>query len=421
MYKKHSNTSDLRILLLCGPISKGSGIERHVLDLSSKLSDRGHTVAIATRLRGKELGGLNPSSEYFSKFNSVFNYFYLKAPNLNLGVSLPETLRNIWLILNSFFEVKKIINDFNPDIIHAHSLSSGFQANVVVKSQSIPIVTTLHQDLNAASNKKKKSAKSRLYLYALNFIGWLVRGNDKSILGHIVIAISNDIKSQIISNLKINQRFIRVIYHGVDPNRFHPISNDDRAESRKFFGIPIDANVICLIGSLEWRKGHDILIKSLGILKAENIKVIAILSGITFSEFRRKIEEEIVKQKIKDSVKIIGFSDTYQVLAASDALVAPSRYEAFPLVTIEAMLCGVVPIRTPASGVSDQIISGIDGFIVPHDDPYSLAAKIKDILFNENLKNKMSSAALEKAKKYFTLDVMIYNIESVYNELLHKN
>jgi glycosyltransferase involved in cell wall biosynthesis len=82
------------------------------------------------------------------------------------------------------------------------------------------------------------------------------------------------------------------------------------------------------------------------------------------------------------------------------------------------MLCGVVPIRTPTAGVSEQIDDGINGFIVPHEDSQTLAQKLKLILFNDALRAEMAIAAQQKARTEFTLDAMVDKTISVYKEIL---
>ena len=66
------------------------------------------------------------------------------------------------------------------------------------------------------------------------------------------------------------------------------------------------------------------------------------------------------------------------------------------------MLCGVVPIRTPASGAYDQIDDGVDGFIINFDDSPALAERLKLILTDDRLKNTISQSAIlhRKSKIY---------------------
>ena len=70
------------------------------------------------------------------------------------------------------------------------------------------------------------------------------------------------------------------------------------------------------------------------------------------------------------TVKMQGYvEDMRFIYWASDVIVLPSRHKGFPLILrIEAMLCGIVPLRTPSAGTHDQITHSVDGYIFPFDD-----------------------------------------------------
>ena len=86
-------------------------------------------------------------------------------------------------------------------------------------------------------------------------------------------------------------------------------------------------------------------------------------------EWGDKMREYAKGAGIAGQVQFLGYTDSRHVLWASDVCVLPSRQEGFAVAIIEAMLCGVVPIRTPAAGAAEQIDDGTNGFIVPFESP----------------------------------------------------
>jgi glycosyltransferase involved in cell wall biosynthesis len=108
------------------------------------------------------------------------------------------------------------------------------------------------------------------------------------------------------------------------------------------------------------------------------------------------------------------------VLWASDVCVLPSRQEGFAVVIIEAMLCGVVPIRTPAAGAAEQIDDGTSGFIVPFEDSAALAERLYTLLSDPDCRSRMSAATLEKGRTQFSEKVMVDRTIGVYNEVLQR-
>lgn len=104
---------------------------------------------------------------------------------------------------------------------------------------------------------------------------------------------------------------------------------------------------------------------------------------------------------------MIGYQDSQKVYWASDVLVLPSRKEGFPLVIVEAMLSGVVPIRTPAAGAYDQIEDGKTGFIIGFDDYKMLANRLDQLLSDDKFREKIAINAYNFAKENFTADIMV--------------
>jgi glycosyltransferase involved in cell wall biosynthesis len=114
-------------------------------------------------------------------------------------------------------------------------------------------------------------------------------------------------------------------------------------------------------------------------------------------------------------VLAVGYRESRDVLWASDLLVLPSRKEGFGLTVIEAMLCGIVPVRTPSGGAGDQIEDGKNGFIVPFDDPVALADCIVRLLVDEGLRAEAGQAALVSAREKFTIARMVTDTVKVYD------
>jgi UDP-N-acetylglucosamine:LPS N-acetylglucosamine transferase len=151
------SVEDMRILLLAGPIPQDSGVASHLLCLAKQLSDRGHQVALATRLMGREEGQRIPSTLYFSQFNDYLKYYYLLSPNLGLGNQFAERIRNLKLILNSFRDIKNIIQDYKPDVIHSHSFSISLKLNLIEIKNPTPFMTNLHQDIQVSRSRFEKN------------------------------------------------------------------------------------------------------------------------------------------------------------------------------------------------------------------------------------------------------------------------
>lgn len=113
-------------------------------------------------------------------------------------------------------------------------------------------------------------------------------------------------------------------------------------------------------------------------------------------------------------------SDIISKMAESSIFVLSSLYEGFGLVITEAMSCGlpIVSYACPC-GPKDIISEGIDGFLMPVGDEQTMADRINYLIENEDIRQQMGKAALEKSKQY-SIDIIIQKWMSLFTELLNK-
>lgn len=114
------------------------------------------------------------------------------------------------------------------------------------------------------------------------------------------------------------------------------------------------------------------------------------------------LEKQIKDLNLHDSVFLQGrTNDIFEKMSSSSIYALSSIYEGFALVLVEAMSCGlpVVSYACPC-GPKDIIEEGKDGFLVEVNDEQTLAARINQLIEDEELRRQMSKAALQKSEKY---------------------
>ncbi|MGC8979144.1 glycosyltransferase family 4 protein [Caldisericum sp.] len=354
----------MRILFLAKNLDAG-GVTTQAFFLGRMFVKEGHKVAIAS---GSFIG---QHSFNFVKFKEAgFTVYEIPFPG--------QDNMNLINAIKSFLRFYHILKDYQPDIIHIHWRATSIYALFAKKFFKIPVVSTLHLQNIPHS-----------WIYRV-FSFW----------GDYAIAISTETFEELIKVYKVPKERVVLIYNGVDDDYFRPPTESEKKQALSKYGLSESDQVISLIGRLTFVKGQDILLKALKILKDKSVNLTAILAGAGDSESIIKLAKEL---GVENNIILPGFVDSREVLWASDILVLPSRQEGFAVVIAEAMLCGVVPIRTPAAGAYDQIDDGINGFLVPFENPIVLAEKIELLLRDRNLKNKMSLAAIQKARDKFVL------------------
>lgn len=391
----------LRILFVLGTLWGENGITSHLKTLSLGLKQKGIQVAIASDLASMNVDAYNQSVKAVEDFRREGIEYFTLPFSRSSGISKLRDLPEIMKKLDA------IVQEFQPTIIHVHSLSVVPYIHLLKLRYKIPFVSTCHME---PSPSAKKSQLIRLAHKVL-----------PNLFGDRFIAISSELHEIFEKKLNVSPNRIQRIYHGVDSSRFRPPSPEERAVARSKFGLGESDRVVCLIGRLSPNKGHRLLIEAMAQLKHKGANVVALCAGKNYLDELEQIQSLVSEYGLTDSVKFLGMTDPLPVLWASDILVLPSQKgtEAFPLVVLEAMLCGIVPIRTPASGSFDQIEDGIDGFVVPFQDANALAERLVLLINNPDLLSTMSQKTLQSGLKNFTLEKMYKKTVGLYEDLIN--
>jgi glycosyltransferase involved in cell wall biosynthesis len=378
-----------RIVFLAGPLEGNEGIISHIILVAKELKKRGWGVAVISGLKKKGVFEKEGIKSYFLPFPRFPTFEKIKMPG--------------YLMMNArlFVRLNRIIRKLRPDIIHLHALSLSFYVFIFRLIYRIPYISTCHTSI-------KETLKFKLGHFATFLV--------PNFLGNRMIAVSIDMKNAFSDVVGVPKKNIRLVHHGINTSYFRPPTDKERDSARKEFQLKDDNKVVCLIGTINWIKGTDILIKAISKLKKNRLNIKVLLAGDKDPKMASQIKALIKEEKLSNSVRFLGFTDSRKVLWASDICAMPSRFESFLLVNAEAMSCGVVCIRTLTPGAKDQIKNGENGFIIPIDDYNALADRIKLLFDNPNLRSEMSKKAIESSKN-FSVDNMMSKLVSAYDEL----
>ncbi|NJM65459.1 MAG: glycosyltransferase family 4 protein [Acaryochloris sp. RU_4_1] len=395
--------SKRRVLMVAGYLPGYEGITSYLITLTKELLKNGWEVALVSDTATKDLnipGRADLRTEWIESLG--IRHFYVSFPKFRRG-SVQGLTQDSFSIFQSLKKLNSAIVEFQPDVIHVHSLSVSLFVQILRIFHKVPCVVTCHQQPGTVWVRDK--------------LGVLFSQYVNIFFGDRCIALSSTLQDYFINTMRVPKDKVRLIYSGVDSQHFRPPSQDERLEARKHYGLTSEEQVICLIGSLQERKGHEILLQALANLRTNGLNVTTLFAGVGI--WKSYIQEKAVELGVADLIHWLGFTDSRQVLWASDIFVLPSWQEAFPLVIIEAMLCGVVTVRTPTSGSADQIQQNVNGFIFPFGDHETLALHLKELLESNTLKSQIADTALKLSQEKFTLNKMTQALINVYEEVTH--
>ncbi len=224
------------------------------------------------------------------------------------------------------------------------------------------------------------------------------------------VCVSDGVADEIRRHFPAAADRVMTIHNGVDTEAFAPGSRLEEAASlRERTGIPSDRLTAAFVGS-EWeRKGLEVSIRALALAPQWDLMVAG--AG------DRERYEHLAKQiGVAGSVHWLGVSrDVPLVLAAADALVFPSAYEAFPLVALEAAAAGLPILATPVNGVRELISDGVSGFLISAD-PASIAGRLSELAADPGLRGRIGEAARERVLQ-FSWERMVRLHHELYERL----
>ncbi len=360
------------------------GVEKVVLDLCIQLIKHGHEVCVFT---------LNIPK---NKKNDIYNgiriiradgYDTTRITGLQSAISI-----------SSWFEAKKIIKDFKPDIIHTHNLFflTTLIGMLMKKKFHIPTITTLH--LGSLDN-----------LSGLK--GWLI----KKIESKMAQIINKNSDLVISGSEKLMKNGIKI---GIDPLKSIIIPN---AVELPFFRMEREyssnPHKIIFIGRLIANKGAQILIESAKkiIKNFPNAKFLFVGDG----PMRKKLEAYSKKNHLVGNISFLGtVEDLRPIMKEADVYVRPSLTDGMPYGILEAMATGLPVIATNIAGSPEIIIHGKTGHLIPSNDSGELANAIIHLLSSPTYLVNLAKNGLKLVNSEYDWEKVYPNYENSYRRIL---
>lgn len=307
--------------------------------------------------------------------NENFNSIYC-SPKGKIKEALEKRDINYCLIDNlSVNSLKKIINDYNPHIIHAHDRRATLIACLCTKK--IPIISHLHGKFD---DMKRITLNNILYTIA-----------------------ALRVKRIICVSKSINKEWSFSIFY---KNKIMIKRNVVNVDKNKYNLLPSKYD-ICFIGRLVYEKNIPRLLNILKELALSDPKFKAVICG----EGKEKefLLNFIENNKLEQNIEYMGFvNDPLIYIAQSKLMIMTSKTEGTPMGALEALSLGKPVISTPVDGLVELIQNGKNGYL--SNDDNEIIEYINKILSDSNCYKKLCINTLnmnlkindvEEYKKFF--------------------
>ncbi len=295
-------------------------------------------------------------------------------------------------------QLRRLIQRERYDVVHVNGSSDHRQVMLATLGARRPrIVFTKHNDLPLSTLGHKLRAR-----YATDQ----------------VIAVS-DYVARLLRTSPYQALPITTIRHGIDTDYFSPPSASLHESLRERYFGPAWRGKILLgsAGGTDYDKGWLDLMAALALLgPAERARFRVLVAGDPPNEIKMARVREL---GVEDLVVFPGLLDDVRpALAACDVGFVLSYREALSFACREVMALGLPALVTSAGGLPENVIDGMDGWIVPVRAPEAIAQVLRGILDDPGCVARMGAAARERSAREFSLAPFVANTYEVYQAAL---
>jgi glycosyltransferase involved in cell wall biosynthesis len=284
-----------------------------------------------------------------------FRQHPLPGTDISLRLRPVPTVNGVVQIVRSAVALRRIAARERPDVIHANSIRAGLIAVATRRLGGPPVVVQCHDHLPA------------------NWVGNLAR---RTIAGHadLVVAVTSYTAERFNEGLRYPRA--ECIHISVDHERFNPAARG-RSAIREECGIPPEAALLIEVAQITPWKGQDTALRVLHGVRQHLDAHLLVVGDVAFSSrhydnfgfhrFLLRLTEEL---GIAPCVHFLGQrSDVPELMAAADLALLPSWDEPFGTAVAESMAVGTPGLVTSQGGLSDYVIDGVNGRLLPPDAP----------------------------------------------------
>lgn len=392
------------------PPAATDGIARYNYTLAKQLSSAGYQVFVVSKAT-ETLKGI--------RYVDGFWVHYHDPGTVLEQVTGYERLDNILALTKSVYnEVKKISEQTHIDVILAPLWD--VEGLALTRLKIAPVIVTLMSPLKKVVETQWSSVvdPSIQTLYELEKI-YIEQADG-------VMAISNAIKQTIGSDYNILwdklDTPVDIVPLGVETSLFLPQSEDTRnSDTTKI--------ELLYVGRFEYRKGIDLLLGVLPDLMDKypelHVRLIGNASikdengNVIFQDFAKKYKKRKWFKRIRQD-GYVSDKELAKAYASSDIFVAPSRYESFGLIFIEAMANAKPVIGTRVGGIPEIISDGVNGYLFESESTKQLQQRIEALLQDESLRQDMGKAGRQLIEEKFSAEAMTEGFLKLFEKVISR-
>jgi len=292
-----------------------------------------------------------------------------------------------------------IIKNRKVDLVFSNSVVN-FSGAMAARIARRPHIWYLHELLGGQNSQIKFILGKKSLIKIISAFSCLVAGNSQATLE----PFSDPNK-------------IRLVYNGIELTE-----NPDRSflGTREKLDLREDDIILGMVGRVCPEKGQMEVLEAFALLKNEFPALKLLVAGeIKDKKYFLKLEKKVEDLSLQEDVLFTGrMEHILSVIHTMDILIVASRSESFGRVIIEAMSVKTPVVAVRSGGIPEIIEDGINGFLLPSNDPGDLISGVQPLLENRDKAAAAVLKAAETVEKKFNINVQVKKIERIIEECI---
>ena len=334
--------------------------------------------------------------------------------------------------LKSVFGAVRRCTDFNSsnvdaDLVHCHTWYTHFGGILAKKNYGIPLVITVH------SLEPLRPWKREQLAGGYDFSLWV----EKTALemADAVIAVSKGTKADIERLFNVDPAKLPVIYNGIDLDEYRPVQSTAALTK---YGVDPSKPFLLFVGRIARQKGIIHLVRAIQFMDP-GFQIVLCAGAPDTPEIAEEMKAAIEKAKA-DRAGVIWIQEmldkksVIEFYSHAAVFCCPSIYEPFGIINLEAMACETAVVASAVGGITEVVVDGETGFLVPleqmKESPFEpvdptrfardLAEKINQLMRDAALREKFGKAGRKRAEEKFGWPAIARETKALYESLVKR-
>jgi glycosyltransferase involved in cell wall biosynthesis len=319
-----------------------------------------------------------------------------------------------WRDLRALGALRDLLRGRSFDVVHTHTAKAGVLGRLAGRRAGTPrIVHTYH---GFPFHEFQSRARRSAYIAIERRLG---RITDVTLCVGAGVAVEA-VRRGLVAPDRVRTIGVAVpaVNGGPDPGA--------RDRARRRLGVPLDATVVGCVGRLTYQKAPEDFLAAIRALgrpgadgargagrgRAPGRRVTGVWIG--GGELAGRIGRLAAKGAGPPVVLAGERADVLELLPAFDVFLLPSRYEGLPTVVVEAIVCGIPVVATAVNAVSDVVVPGETGLLVPPGRPDLMADSVRYLLDQPAVASRMAERARDRLGHRFDVSSLRHVLEEAY-------